>query len=87
MDIKLQRTLNYMVAGLYRTRGQYVNCTKILNAKHQNEMKCCSPLHVIYSAKNNQRRTIWSAGKLPFTASENMFKVIYMHKMHNFRRN
>lgn len=41
----------------------------------------------VYFAKNNQTKTIWRAGMLPFIASENMFKVISMKDLHNCKRN
>lgn len=41
----------------------------------------------VYIAKNNQTKTIWRAGMLPFIASENMFKVISLKDLHNCKRN
>lgn len=44
-------------------------------------------LRGVYSAKNNQTKTIWRAGMLLAHANENMFKVMNMEALHNFSGN
>lgn len=59
------------------------NCFPFRNVRYN----WSKSLHGVYLAKNNQTKTIWSAGMLFVDANENMFKVINMKDLHNFRRN
>lgn len=59
------------------------NCFPSQNVKYYNWGK---KLSGVYLTKNNQTKTIWRAGMLLATANENMFKMINMKDLHNFRR-
>lgn len=59
------------------------NCFPFRNVRYN----WSKSLHGVYLAKNNQTKTIWSAGMLFVDANENMFQVINMKDLHNFRRN
>lgn len=59
------------------------NCFPFLHVRYNRSKS----LHGVYVAKNNQTKTIWRAGMPLVDANENMFSVINMKDLHNFRKN
>lgn len=77
--------MHYTSSHLNRNHSSVItarNCFPSLNLRYNWSKSWC----IVCLAKNNQTKTIWRYGMLFDDANKNMFKMINMKDLHNFRR-